>query len=158
MSRLLWISALLLLLLTTLALGACGGGSSDVDQKNAYVQQLNAAQSDFQVSASRISNQRIPTKTSGKIKLVQRLEGAVDQVVGTLQDIDVPDDVRAEHQQLINAMTGFRGDVQKLTQTYRRGDARKLPAAIDAFKAAQAQANTRIDATIAAINSKLAAS
>jgi hypothetical protein len=157
MSRLPPVAALLLLL-ATLVLGACGGGSSDIDEKNAYVRELNAAQADFQVSASRISNQRIPTETSGKIKLVQRLEGAVDEVVGTLKDIDVPGDVRVEHQQLIDAMTGFRGDVRKLTQTYRGGNTHKLPAAIDAFKTAQTRVNTRIDATIAAINSKLAAS
>jgi hypothetical protein len=159
MSRLLSVAALMLLLLATLALGACGGGgSNDIDQKNAYVRELNTAQADFQSSASRISNQRVPTETSGKIHLVQRLEGAVDEVVQTLQDIEVPGDVRAEHQQLIDAMTGFRTDVHKLTQTYRGGDARKLPAALVAFKAAQAQVDTRVNATIAAINSKLAAS
>jgi hypothetical protein len=158
MSRLLWIAALMLLLLAALVLGACGGGSNDVDEKNAYVRELNAAQSDFATSADEVSKQRIPADTSAKLRLVQRLTGAIDEVVQTMRGIEVPGDVRAEHQQLIDAMTGFRTDVQKLTQTYRGGDARKVSAAIVAFQAAQAQADTRVNATIAAINSKLTAS
>jgi hypothetical protein len=159
MSRALWISSLLLFLLATLALGACGGsGSDDVDKKNAYVRELNAAQSDFRLSADNMSKQRIPAEDSGKIRLVQRLEGAVDEVVKAMQAIEVPGAVRAEHRQLIDTMTGFRTDVQKLTQTYRGGDARKLPAALARFKAAQVKADTRVNATIAAINSKLTAS
>lgn len=159
MSRSLWISSLLLLLLATFALGACGGsGSDDVDKKNAYVRELNAAQSDFRSSANEISKQPIPGEDAGKVRFVQRLAGAIDQVVATMRGITVPGDVRAEHQQLIDAMTGFRADVQKLTQTFRGGDARKLPAAIAAFKAAEVKADSRVDATIAAINSKLTAS
>ena len=160
MSRLLWIAALMLSLLATLALGACGGGgeSSDVEEKNAYVRELNAAQSDFRSSAEEMSEQRIPAANSAKIRLVQRLEGAVDEVVKAMRGIDVPGDVRAEHQQLIDTMTGFRTAVQQLTQTYRGGDARKLRAAIATFKAAQVKTDTRVNATIAAINSKLTAS
>jgi hypothetical protein len=159
MSRSLRISSLVLLLFAALALGACGGSGSDaVDEKNAYVRELNAAQSEFRTSAEEMSKQRIPVEDSGKIRLVQRLEGVVDDVVKAMQGIDVPGDVRAEHQQLIDTMAGFRTDVQKLTRTYRGGDSRKVPAALAAFKAAQVQVDTRVNATIAAINSKLAAS
>jgi hypothetical protein len=158
MSRSLRISSLLVLLLAAVALGACGGGSNDVEKKNAYVRELNAAQSDFRSSANEISSQPIPGEDAGKVRFVQRLAGAIDQVVATMRGITVPGDVRAEHQQLIDAMTGFRADVQKLTQTFRGGDARELPAALAAFKAAEAKADSRVDATIAAINSKLTAS
>lgn len=157
MSRLPWISALLLLLLTTLALGACGGGSGDVDEKNTYVRELNAAQSDFALSAEDISKRRVPDETSAKIRLVQRFEGAIDEVVGKLRDIEVPRAVRPEHQQLIDVMTGFRADVRKLTQTYRGGDRDKVEAAVSAFSAARAQVGARVNAAIGAINSKLAA-
>jgi hypothetical protein len=160
MSRALWISSLLLLLLATLALGACGGGSGsgDVDKKNAYVRELNAAQSDFRSSAEEVSKQRVPGENAGKVRVVQQLAAAIDKLVATMRGIAVPGAVRAEHQQLIHTMTGFRADVQTLTQTFRAGDARKLRAGLAAFKAAQLQADTRVDATIAAINSKLAAS
>jgi hypothetical protein len=159
MSRSLRISSLLLLLLATLALGACGGsGSDDVDKKNTYVRELNAAQSEFRTSADNMSKQPIPEEDAGKVRFVQRLAGAIDQVVATMRGITVPGDVRAEHRQLIDAMTGFRADVQKLTQTFRGGDTRKLPAALAAFKAAQVRVDTRVNATIAAINSKLTAS
>jgi hypothetical protein len=158
MSRLLLISSLLLLLLATLALGACGGGSNDVDNKNAYVRELNAAQSDFRSSAEEVSKQRVPGENAGKVRVVQQLAAAIDKLVATMRGIAVPGAVRAEHQQLIHTMTGFRADVQTLTQTFRAGDARKLRAGLAAFKAAQLQADTRVDATIAAINSKLTAS
>ena len=157
MSRSLWISSLLLL---TLALGACGGsGSDDIDKKNAYVRELNAAQLDFRSSAEEVSKQPIPADGSGKVRLVQRLGGAVDEVVKTMRGIEVPRGVRAQHRQLIDTMTGYRADIQKLMQTLRRGDTRtKRRAALAAFKAAELQVGSRVDATIAAINSKLAAS
>jgi hypothetical protein len=157
MSRSLWISALLLLVLATFALGACGGGSSDVDEKNTYVRELNAAQSDFARNADEISKRRVPDEASAKIRLVQRLEGAIDEVVGKLRDIEVPSAVRTEHQQLIDVMTSFRADVRKLTQTYRRGDRDKVQAAVSAFSAARAQVGARVNAAIGAINTKLAA-
>jgi hypothetical protein len=159
MSRLLWIAALMVPLLAALALGACGGGSSDVDRKNTYVRELNAAQSDFRSRAEEVSKQPIPTDGSDKVRLVQRLGGAVDEVVKTMRGIEVPRGVRAEHRQLIDTMTGYRADLQKLMQTLRGGDTRtKRRAALAAFKAAELQAGSRVDATIAAINSKLAAS
>jgi len=159
MSRLLWIAALMVPLLAALALGACGGGSDDVDKKNTYVRELNAAQSDFRTRADDISKQPIPTDGSGKVRLVQRLGGAIDTVIKAMRGIEVPGGVRAEHQQLIDTMKGFRAEVQKLTQTFRGGDTRtKRRAALAAFKAAELQVGSRVDATIAAINSKLAAS
>jgi hypothetical protein len=159
MSRSLRTAAPMLLLLATLTLGACGGGSSDVDKKNAYVRDLNAAQSDFRSSAQEVSKQPIPADGSGKVRLVQRLGGAVDEVVKTMRGIEVPSGVRAEHRQLIDTMTGYRADIQKLMQTLRGGDTRtKRRAALAAFKAAELQVGSRVDATIAAINSKLAAS
>jgi hypothetical protein len=158
MSRLLSVAALMLLLLATLALGACGGGgSNDIDHKNAYVRELNTAQAEFARSADDISKRRVPDDASAKIRLVQRLEGAIDEVVGKLRDIEVPSAVRPEHQQLIDVMTGFRADVRKLTQTYRRGDRDKVEAAVSAFSAARAQVGARVNAAIGAINSKLAA-
>jgi hypothetical protein len=150
--------ALLLLLLATLALGACGGNSNDVDEKNAYVRELNAAQSEFARSADDISKQRVPDEVPAKIRLVHRFAGAIDEVVRKLRDIKVPRAVRPEHQQLIDVMSGFRADVGKLTQTYRSGDRDKVDAAVSAFNAARGQVGARVDAAIAAINSKLAAS
>ena len=122
------------------------------------MRELNAAQSDFRSSADNISKQPIPGENADKVRFVQRLAAAIDKLVATMRGIAVPGDVRAEHQQLIHTMTGFRADVQKLTQTFRAGDTQKLRAGIAAFKAAQLQADTRVDATIAAINSKLTAS
>jgi ABC-type uncharacterized transport system auxiliary subunit len=158
MSRPLRIASLTLLLLAALVLGACGGGSNDIEAKNTYVRELNAAQTEFARSADDISKQRVPDRASAKIRLVQRFTGAIDEIVGKLQDIEVPGAVRIEHQQLIDVMTGFRADVRKLTQTYRRGDRDKVEAAVSAFSAARAQVGARINAALEAINSKLAAS
>ncbi|MGH2942285.1 MAG: hypothetical protein ACRDLN_05885 [Solirubrobacteraceae bacterium] len=145
---------LLALLVAAVALGACGGGD-DRERKNTYVRELNAAQAEFATDADAVSKERIPEGTSGRIRLVQRLQGAIDEVVVKLRAIDVPGDVRAEHQRLIDVMTGFRAAVQKLTQTYRGGDKRKVSAAVDAFEQSRVHVGTRINATIDAINSKL---
>jgi hypothetical protein len=153
MSRPLRIASLVLPLVAVLSLTACGGS----EQKNDYVRKLNDTQVDFKRSTESVAQQKVPDGAAAKIRMVQRFERALDQVVSALRGIEVPSYVRAEHQQLIDVMTGFRADVRKLTETYRGGDARKVSAELVVFKSAEAEANARITATIDAINSKLAA-
>jgi len=155
MSRSLRIASLTLLLLATFALGACGG-SNDVDKKNAYVRELNTAQSNFKADADELTRRAVPRAPAGKVRFVERFGTAIDQVVAKLRGIKVPGEVRAEHQQLINVMTGFGGDIRQTALAMGAGDARRIGAAQRTFKTAQDAAGVRINAAIAAINSKLA--
>lgn len=143
-------------ILAAVALGACGDGTS-TKEKNAYAQEVNAAQTDFQRRTASVAQQKVPEETAAKIRLVQRFEETIDRVVLRLRSIDVPSEVRAEHQQLIDAMTSFRADVRKLTETYRRGDPREVSEELLALKSAEAEATARATAAIEAINAKLAA-
>ena len=156
MSGLLRLLALVALLAGATALAACGGGDDEREAKNAYVAEVNAAQEEF---ASRITavSQQITEKSSPAQdrRTLQRFETAIDAVVERLRGIEVPDDVQTEHEQLVDAMTDFGGEIGKATTALRDPDTRSIAEAQRAVTVATQTVNGQIDAAIAAINSKL---
>ena len=156
MSGLLRLLALVALIAGAGALGACGGGDDNREAKNAYVAEVNAAQEEF---ASRITavSQQITDKSSPAQdrRTLQRFETAIDAVVERLRGIEVPDDVQTEHEQLVEAMTDFGGEIGKATAALRDPDTRSIAEAQRAVTLATQTVNGQIDAALAAINSKL---
>ena len=156
MSGLLRLLALVALLAGATALAACGGDDDEREAKNAYVAEVNTAQTEF---ASRITtvSQQITEKSSPAQdrRTLQRFETAIDAVVKQLRGIEVPDDVETEHKQLVDAMTDFGGEIGKATDALRDPDTRSIAEAQRAVTAATQTVNGQIDAAIAAINSKL---
>ena len=157
MSGLLRLLAVIALLAGAGALAACGGGGDDErEAKNAYVAEVNTAQTEF---ASRITtvSQQITDKSSPAQdrRTLQRFETAIDAVVKQLREIEVPDDVETEHKQLVDAMTDFGGEIAKATDALRDPDTRSIAEAQRAVTLATQTVNGQIDAAIAAINSKL---
>ena len=157
MSGRLRILSLLSLLLAAVALGACGG-ADERKEKNAYVQQVNSAQTEFASTVTTVS-QRITSKSSSSEdrKTLQQFETAIEDVVAKLRNIKVPADVTSEHKQLVGAMTGFGVDIKKATDALKNPNTRTIAEAQRAITTATQTVNTRIDAAIAAINSKLGA-
>lgn len=155
MSRSLRIASLLTLVVVALSLVACGGGD-DQKAKNTYVQQVNAAQSEFSLTVQTVSRQITPRSTSSQDRrTLQRFERAIKDVVKTLASIKVPGSVVSEHQQLVRAMSGFGADIQKATSALRNPDTRAIVGAQQTIQKATQTVNARINAAIAAINSKL---
>ena len=157
MSGRLRILSLLSLLLAAVALGACGG-ADERKEKNAYVQQVNSAQTEFASTVTTVS-QRITSKSSSSEdrKTLQQFETAIEDGVAKLRNIKVPADVMSEHKQLVGAMTGFGVDIKKATDALKNPNTRTIAEAQRAITTATQTVNTRIDAAIAAINSKLGA-
>jgi hypothetical protein len=149
------ILSVLSLLLAAVALGACGG-ADERKEKNAYVQQVNSAQTEFASTVTTVS-QRITSKSSSSEdrKTLQQFETAIEDVVAKLRNIKVPADVMSEHKQLVGAMTGFGADIKKATDALKNPNTRTIAEAQRAITTATQTVNTRIDAAIAAINSKL---
>jgi hypothetical protein len=147
----------LLLVALALALGACGGGD-ERDAKNAYVRQVNAAQTEFATNVTNVS-QRITPKSSAiqDRRTLKRFEAAIQEVVVTLEAIEVPSDVEVEHKQLVAAMSGFGTDIKRATSALSDPDTRTIAEAQRSIANATQTVNQRIDSAIAAINSKLAA-
>lgn len=148
-------AALALLAFAALALGACGG-ADDREAKNDYVRQVNAAQNEFAQTVTTVS-ERITDESSSSEdrKTLAQFQTAIDDVVTDLRDIKVPAAVKSEHAQLVKAMSGFGAEIEKATLALRNPDSRTIAEASRTIQSATQTVNVRIDAAIAAINSKL---
>lgn len=148
--------SLVALVLGAIALSACGDDGSSDEAKNAYVNEVNAAQTGFASTVTSVS-QQITSKSSPAQdrRTLERFEAAIADVVEQLRAIDVPKDVEAEHEQLVSAMTDFGSEIRKATAALRNPDTRSIAEAQRAITTATQTVNGQIDAAIAAINSKL---
>lgn len=144
------------LLLGAIALSACGDEADSREAKNAYVGEVNSAQTAFASQVTTVS-QQITDKSSPAQdrRTLERFEKAIADVVTQLREIKVPDGVRAEHKQLVAAMTDFGKEIKKATLALRDPDRRSIAEAQRAITTATQTVNGQIDAAIAAINSKL---
>jgi predicted small secreted protein len=149
--------SLLALLLGAVALGACGGDDGNSREvKNAYVEQVNVAQMDFANTVTRVSQQITPKSSAREDqRTLRRFEKAIADVVKRLRAIEVPTAVEAEHEQLVDAMSGFGSDIKQATDALRNPDTRSIAEAQRAISSSTQTVNGQIDAAIAAINSKL---
>ncbi len=155
MPRPLRILVSLLLALAALGLTACGG-DDDREAKNAYVSEVNAAQNEFAETVRTVSERITPKSSSGQDrKTLEQFQTAIADVVKSLRGIDVPGDVQSEHDQLVGAMSGFGDQIEKATSALRNPDSRTIADAQRTIQTATQTVNLRIDAAIAAINSKL---
>jgi len=155
MSGVLRTASLMLLAFAALALGACGG-ADEREAKNDYVRAVNAAQNEFAQTVTTVS-ERITDKSSSSAdrKTLQQFQTAIDDVVTDLRDITVPGAVKSEHAQLVKAMSGFGAQIKSATLALRNPDTRSIAEAQRTIQSATQTVNVRIDAAIAAINSKL---
>lgn len=144
------------LLLGAIALSACGDDGDSRETKNTYVNEVNAAQTGFASQVTTVS-QQITSKSSPSQdrRTLERFEAAIGDVVKQLRDIKVPKDVKTEHAQLVSAMTEFGSEIKKATAALRDPDTRSIAEAQRAITTATQTVNGKIDAAIAAINSKL---
>lgn len=144
------------LLLGAIALSACGDEADSREAKNGYVGEVNAAQTAFASQVTTVS-QQITDKSSPTQdrRTLERFEKAIADVVTQLREIKVPEGVRAEHKQLVAAMTDFGKEIKKATLALRDPDRRSIAEAQRAITTATQTVNGQIDAAIAAINSKL---
>jgi hypothetical protein len=155
MSGLLRLTAMLLIALAALALGACGGGD-ERKAKNAYVRQVDNAQNEFAQTVTTVS-ERITQKSSSSQdrKTLQAFQTAIDDVVADLRAIEEPAAVKSEHAQLVKAMSGFGAEIRKATRALRNPDTNTIAEAQRTIQGATQTVNVRIEQAIAAINSKL---
>ena len=145
----------MLLAFVGVGLVACGG-SDEREAKNAYVRQVNAAQAEFAQTVTTVS-ERITDKSSSSQdrKTLEQFQTAIDDVVTDLRDIEVPGAVEAEHAQLVKAMSGFGSDIRGAISALRNPTQANIEQARKTITTAAQTVNVRIQAAIAAINSKL---
>ena len=146
-----WIAVVAALL--ALAVAGCGGG--DVEQSNAYVDSVNLAQTRFASSFERLARDITSTSTPAQDRATLRSIGSsLDATVLDLRKIKPPEKVKAQHDQLVNAIADYGTAIgeaqQKLGGTPEQATAAEARLAADT-----AETSTKVNAAIAAINQKL---
>ncbi|HEX8156093.1 MAG TPA: hypothetical protein VF526_01800 [Solirubrobacteraceae bacterium] len=150
---------LLVLLLVAVALGACGEKQGDTEQdKKAYVAKVNAVQEQFASEVTTVTSQYTAKSSPDEDqKTLRGFETAIGSFVDQLRAIKVPVSLKAEHTQLVGAMSGYATDIQQATAALTNPTTRTLADASDRIRTATQTVNTRLIAAREAINAKLSA-
>lgn len=147
--------SVLLIAFAAVALIAAGCGG-DTQEKNDYVDQVNKAQTQFADQVTKLSSAITSTSSdSADVKTIESYQGAVDKVVTDLKGITPPEDVKAEHQQLVDAMSSYAKSVGTALDDLQGGTPQDRLKAATSLQKASSQAGTEINQAIDAINKKL---
>jgi len=148
---------LLVLLLVAVALGACGEKEGDTKQdKKAYVAKVNEVQERFASEVTTVTTEyTAKSSTDQDQKTLKAFEKAISAFVDELRTIKVPTSLKAEHTQLVGAMSGYGSDVAQATAALANPTTRTLADASDRIRTATQTVNTRLIAAREAINAKL---
>jgi hypothetical protein len=147
----------LLLVAAVLGLAACGQDKA-AQQRNAYADQVNRAQSDFAQSFKSLSRRITKTTTPGRgRRTLQGFEDAVDNVVTDLRRIDAPSDVQPLHRRLIDEIAGYGRAIHRAKVAFATGSPQRILRAQSALVSSTTAISERINRTIAAINQRLQA-
>jgi uncharacterized lipoprotein YmbA len=154
MARLARIAFLASLLIAAMALAACGG---DNTEKNAYIRELTAAQTQYQMKAKAIGAGATPTSTPRQDRLtLDRFSEAIQATITALRAIKPPSEVTTEHQAFVAVFVTWHDDVERFTKAIakptRRGvqrAQRRIAAANQTFNQSLRRAGTDIDAKLA---------
>lgn len=149
------LSRILLVAFAAVALIAAGCGG-DTEEKNDYVDQVNKAQTEFADQVTKLSTAITSTSSSSADqKTIESYQTAVDGVVKDLKGITPPEDVKAEHQQLVDAMSTYGDSVGAALEDLQGGSAQDRLKAATELQTASSTAGTQINQAIEAINKKL---
>jgi|tagenome__1003787_1003787.scaffolds.fasta_scaffold20369101_2 hypothetical protein len=139
-----------------LAVSSCGAQQEAAKRRNAYVVEVNRAQSDFGRTFRTLS-QRISSATTpdqGR-RTLRRLEAAVDGVIVGLRRIDAPPDLRGLHRRLIRQIGLYGAEIHRAEIQFATGSPQRSLRSEAALSRASTRLNERIRRTIAAINRRL---
>jgi len=154
MARLARTAFLATLLVAALALAACGGDNTD---KNAYIRELTAAQTQYQTKAKRIEEDATPTSTpSQDRRTLGRFAAVIGETIAALRAIKPPREVNAEHKAFVDVFVNWHDDVERFTKAIAKPTRngveraqRQIAVANQTFNQSLRQAGTNIDAKLA---------
>jgi len=146
-----------LLAMLVLATGfvACGGDDgSSTDDKNDYIDKVNAAQKEFAdgVQKLNLSNPSSPEDFSNSL---DQLDPLLSGIVSDLEGIDPPEDVQAEHDKLVSSMQEYQKVLTDNKEGLTSGDQAQTQESAQAIATASSQFQSEFGSTVNQINSKL---
>lgn len=137
--------------LLALTLAACGG----VD-KNAYVESVTKLQQKTQNDANTLSSEMAQAKTPKAIgEKLEELGGKVGENAKELDKIEAPDEVTKEHQQYVDLMENFSGQLVKLGKEFEAAKPSELPGILSDTTKLTSDLAASESKIVTAINTKL---
>jgi hypothetical protein len=147
-------TALVIALIAIVPLAA--GCSNDVDERNAYVQAVNRAQTDFRSTFEQLGARITATSSPQQDRRTLRgFSDAVDRAVTRLRRVDPPAEVRTQHRRLIAAIETYGREIDKATAAFRSTSTARIIEAQTQLISAITTVSRRINRTIAEINRAL---
>ena len=149
--------SLLAVLVAGLAPAACGEGEGDtLEDKKAYVAKVDEVQTRFAAEVTSVTTQYTARSSARRDRRTLRsFESAIDRFVAQLRAIEAPRSIRAEHTQLVAAMSGYAAEIAQANAVLSNPTTRALAEASERMRAATETVNTRLVAARNAINAKL---
>jgi hypothetical protein len=146
-----------LLAATVLAAAAAAGcGGADVNRDGAYVDQVNAAQSQFASTVKRLTGRvTADSSPSEDRRTLRSFTKAVDEVVVDLRRIQPPKPVQGLHRELVSDMDAYAGEVHSAASSLTSGNADKLVASQQRLLRATTTVSEQINRSIDQINQTL---
>ena len=146
-----------LLAMLVLATGfvACGGDDgSSTDDKNEYIDKVNAAQKEFAdgVQKLNLSNPSSPEDFSNSL---DQLDPLLSGIVSDLEGIDPPEDVKAEHDKLVSSMKEYQTVLKDNKEGLTSGDQAQTQESAQAIATASSSFQSEFGSTVTQINTKL---
>jgi hypothetical protein len=135
------------------AAGAATGEQEPLDT-NAYLEQVNEAQTDFAADAAKL-NLASPESPEGFGKSLGRLTVLIDTLREQLAQITPPEDVAAEHDKLVEELGDYRETIGEEKGALASDDPQKQVAAAQQVGEASTSFSREFDATIEQINDNL---
>jgi hypothetical protein len=138
-----------------LAVFAASGCGNDTKQSNAYVDSVNAAQTQFASNFARLTRDITSSSTQTQDRKTLRTIAATTEATAVkLKGITPPDKVKALHGQLVDAISSYAAAITTAEQGLK-GGVQQATQAEGRLASETARTSTVITNTITEINQKL---
>jgi hypothetical protein len=139
---------------STLTLAACG--SDDADEKNDYVDEVNAVTQTLNKDLAAVANQGTSaTSAERSANLLKGFSEDLAAAVTKLEEITPPEDVASAHDQLVADVTELRGEAANARDEIRAGGPASIGGVTTQFVIDANRISGDIDSTITEINDRL---
>lgn len=100
-----------------LVLAAAGCGGDDDTASDAYVSDVGTIQSQFVSAYQRLASEvTASSPSSDDAAVIDKLSGTLSQTVTRLREVDVPQAVREQHEELAAILEDYRDDLTKAAE------------------------------------------
>jgi hypothetical protein len=130
-----------------LALAACG---EDTQEKNDYVDALNAAQERYADASAGLG-----TDPDSYDRQIEQLTKSTDKLIAEVEALDPPDEVQEQHDAIVATLEEFNATVKPVLDDLSSGDPAKEGTAVNSISAAATKLGVTFDQQIDSINDEL---